>query len=42
MAEPLRVAIIGAGHRSRTLYGPILRALPDDVTLVSVWGRSAD
>ena len=38
--EPLRVAIIGTGKRSDYLYGPILAALPDEVRLVSVWGRS--
>ena len=37
---PLRVAIIGTARRSDYLYGPILQALPDLVTLVSVWGRS--
>ena len=40
--EPLRVAIIGTAKRSDYLYGPILKALPDDVRLVSVWGRSKD
>jgi len=39
---PLRVAIIGTGKRSDYLYGPILSALPKDVQLVSVWGRSLD
>lgn len=39
---PLRVAIIGTGRRSDYLYGPIVRALPADVELVAVWGRSAD
>jgi predicted dehydrogenase len=38
--NPLRVAIIGTGRRSDYLYGPILRALPAEVELVSVWGRS--
>ncbi len=37
---PLRVAIIGTGRRSDYLYGPILRALPHEVELVAVWGRS--
>ncbi|MBI1294500.1 gfo/Idh/MocA family oxidoreductase [bacterium] len=37
---PLRVAIIGTARRSDYLYGPILQALPDLVTLVGVWGRS--
>lgn len=38
--QPLRVAIIGTAKRSDYLYGPILKALPDEVELVSVWGRS--
>ncbi len=42
MPEPMRVAIIGTSARSDYLYGPILQALPDDVLLVSVWGRSAE
>jgi len=44
MAEtnPVRVAIIGTGKRSDYLYGPIIRGLPFDVELVSVWGRSAE
>lgn len=37
---PLRVAIVGTARRSAYMYGPILRALPDEVALVSVWGRS--
>ena len=40
--EPLRVAIIGTAKRSEYLYGPILRALPQAVTLVGVWGRRAE
>ncbi|MFN2236336.1 MAG: Gfo/Idh/MocA family oxidoreductase, partial [Anaerolineales bacterium] len=39
---PLRVAIIGTAKRSDYLYGPIIRALPEEVELVSVWGRSQD
>ncbi len=39
---PLRVAIIGTSSRSDYLYGPLLRALPDEVEVVSVWGRSAE
>ena len=39
---PLRVAIIGTARRSDYLYGPIVQALPNDVELVAVWGRSAD
>lgn len=38
--EPLRVAIIGTAARSDYLYGPLIRALPHDVELVAVWGRS--
>ena len=40
--QPLRVAIIGTGKRSDYLYGPIIQALPEEVELISVWGRSAD
>jgi predicted dehydrogenase len=40
--HPLRVAIIGTAKRSDYLYGPLLRALPEDVQLVAVWGRSAE
>jgi predicted dehydrogenase len=38
--QPIRVAIIGTGARSSYLYGPMLKALPGNVNLVSVWGRS--
>ncbi|HEY3342675.1 MAG TPA: Gfo/Idh/MocA family oxidoreductase, partial [Anaerolineae bacterium] len=40
--QPLRVAIIGTARRSDYLYGPLLKALTDEVKLVSVWGRSAE
>ena len=40
--DPIRVAIIGTGRRSDYLYGPIIKALPDEVELVAVWGRSND
>ena len=40
--RPLRVAIIGTAKRSDYLYSPLIKALPDDVELVSVWGRHAD
>ena len=40
--EPIRVAIIGTADRSSYLYGPLLKALPEEVELVSIWGRSAD
>jgi predicted dehydrogenase len=39
--SPLRVAIIGTAKRSDYLYGPLIKALPEEVNLVSVWGRSA-
>ncbi len=35
------MAIVGTAARSSYLYGPLLKALPQDVELVSVWGRSA-
>jgi predicted dehydrogenase len=35
----LRIALIGTGARAGSLYAPLLRALPDEVTLVAVWGR---
>ncbi len=38
--EPLRVAIIGTARRADYLYGPLVQALPGEVTLVSVWGRN--
>lgn len=41
MEEPIRVAIVGTGKRSFGLYGKLLQQLPG-VTLVAVWGRSAD
>ena len=40
--HPLRVAIIGTAKRSDYLYGPLIKALPEDVELVSVWGRSSN
>jgi predicted dehydrogenase len=39
---PLRVVIIGTARRAAYLYGPILKALPDQVKLVSIWGRSKE
>ncbi|MGD9147551.1 MAG: Gfo/Idh/MocA family oxidoreductase, partial [Anaerolineae bacterium] len=39
--EPLRVAIVGTASRASYLYGPLLKALPEQVDLVSIWGRSA-
>jgi predicted dehydrogenase len=38
----IRVAIIGTAKRSDYLYGPLLQALPEEVELVSVWGRHTD
>ena len=40
--HPLRLAIIGTAKRSDYLYGPLIKALPDEVELVSVWGRHGD
>jgi predicted dehydrogenase len=37
--RPLRVAIVGTSARSGYLYGPLIKALPDEVELVAVWGR---
>jgi len=42
MRQPIRVAIIGTAKRSSYLYGPLLKALPEEVELVSIWGRSLD
>ncbi len=42
VVQPIRVAIIGTAARSSYLYGPMLKALPGDVQLVSVWGRSLE
>jgi predicted dehydrogenase len=39
--QTLRVAIVGTAARSDYLYGPIVKALPGEVELVAVWGRSA-
>ncbi len=39
---PLRVAIVGTGARSDYLYGPLIKALPNQVELVAVWGRSTE
>ena len=39
---PLRLAIIGTARRSDYLYGPIVAALPGEVELVGVWGRSRE
>ena len=40
--HPLRLAIIGTAKRSDYLYGPLIKALPDEVELVAVWGRHGD
>ncbi|MFO7680423.1 MAG: Gfo/Idh/MocA family oxidoreductase [Chloroflexota bacterium] len=40
MTQHIRVAIIGTAKRSDYLYGPLVKALPEQVELVSVWGRS--
>lgn len=36
----IRVSLIGTAARSDYLYGSLLKALPNEVELVSVWGRS--
>ena len=38
----MRVAIIGTAKRSSYLYGPLVKALRENVELVSIWGRSTD
>ncbi len=40
--RPMRVAIIGTAKRSDYLYGPVIKALPEEMVLVSAWGRHAD
>lgn len=40
--NPLRVAIIGTAKRSDYLYGPMIKSMPEDIELVSVWGRGAE
>jgi predicted dehydrogenase len=40
--HPIRVAIIGTAARSSYLYGPILKTLPSEVNLVSIWGRTSE
>ena len=40
-SSPIRVCLVGTAARSDYLYGPILKALPGHVALISVWGRSA-
>jgi len=40
--KPIRVAIVGTASRASYMYGPILKSLPGEVELVSVWGRSTD
>jgi predicted dehydrogenase len=42
MKRPLRLALIGTARRSHYVHGRIVRALPEEVELVSVWGRSSD
>ncbi|MGI9149585.1 MAG: Gfo/Idh/MocA family protein [Chloroflexota bacterium] len=39
---PVRVAILGAGQRSGYLYGPLIKALPREVTLVGIWSRTEE
>jgi predicted dehydrogenase len=40
--RPLRVAIIGTSARSNYMYGPLIKALPSELILTSVWGRSSE
>ncbi len=40
--QPIRVAIIGTATRASYMYGPLLKALSNEVCLVSVWGRSVE
>ncbi len=40
--QPLRISIIGTAARSGYLYGPMLKILSNEVSLVSVWGRTAE
>jgi predicted dehydrogenase len=40
--EPIRIAIIGTSARSDYLYGPLIQKIPEQVELVSVWGRSVE
>jgi len=42
MQEPIRVAIIGTGARADYLYGPLIKALPQHMHLVAIWGRSTE
>ena len=42
MSEPIRVAIIGTAKRSDYLYGPLIKAMPEQAELVAVWGRSQE
>lgn len=41
-SAPLRVAIIGTARRSDYMYGPLVKALDNEVDLAAVWGRSVD
>ena len=40
LKDPVRVCLVGTAARSDYLHGPLLKALPEEVSLVSVWGRS--
>jgi len=42
MTTPIRVAIIGTAKRSAYMYGSLVKALPGQVELAAVWGRSPD
>jgi predicted dehydrogenase len=41
MSDRIRFAIVGAGRRSREVYGPLLKLFKKDVELVGVWSRSS-
>ncbi len=40
--KPMRVALIGTSARSFYMYGPLVKALPSELILTSVWGRSSE
>jgi predicted dehydrogenase len=42
MSDPIRVAIIGTSKRSDYLYGPLIQAMPEQVEMVAIWGRSEE
>ena len=40
MAEPLRIALVGAGRRAEVMYAPLCRMVQNDLEVVAVWSRS--